>query len=73
MQSYGWFEGPKAVYITMEYIVNGDLENYLTHPIVEQEAKTIAFQLVEGLQHMHINGFTHRDLKPGVRFSFVFF
>ncbi|GJC97242.1 calcium/calmodulin-dependent protein kinase type 1B [Colletotrichum higginsianum] len=50
----------------MEYVPNGDLQKYLANPIPEDEAKVIACQLAEGLRHMHHNGFTHRDLKPGV-------
>ncbi|CCF34475.1 calcium/calmodulin-dependent protein kinase type 1B [Colletotrichum higginsianum] len=49
----------------MEYVPNGDLQKYLANPIPEDEAKVIACQLAEGLRHMHHNGFTHRDLKPG--------
>ncbi|WQF89456.1 Putative serine/threonine-protein kinase, active [Colletotrichum destructivum] len=65
VQSFGWFEGPESIYITMEYIANGDLQQHLTQPIPERETKMVAFQLAEGLEHMHTNGFTHRDLKPG--------
>ncbi|TDZ19961.1 Calcium/calmodulin-dependent protein kinase type 1 [Colletotrichum orbiculare MAFF 240422] len=38
---------------------------FLARPIPETEAKMITCQLAEGLHHMHENGFTHRDLKPG--------
>ncbi|CCF47418.1 calcium/calmodulin-dependent protein kinase type 1B [Colletotrichum higginsianum] len=65
VQSFGWFEGPESIYITMEYIAKGDLQQHLRHPIPERETKMVAFQLAEGLEHMHTNGFTHRDLKPG--------
>lgn len=50
----------------MEYFENGDLQKYLTQPLPETEAKTIASQVLEGLKFMHDNGFVHRDLKPGV-------
>ncbi|KAK2035435.1 calcium/calmodulin-dependent protein kinase type 1B [Colletotrichum zoysiae] len=49
----------------MEYLPHGDLQKFLTQPIPEAEAKMITCQLAEGLHHMHQNGFTHRDLKPG--------
>ncbi|GKT65693.1 calcium calmodulin-dependent protein kinase type 1b [Colletotrichum tofieldiae] len=49
----------------MEYVENGNLPKYLTHPFLEEEAKMIADQLADGLNHMHQNGFAHRDLKPG--------
>jgi serine/threonine protein kinase len=51
----------------MEYLVNGDLQRYLTAPMKEYEAKQITSQVLEGLTFMHDNGFVHRDLKPGVR------
>ncbi|KAK1855278.1 calcium/calmodulin-dependent protein kinase type 1B [Colletotrichum chrysophilum] len=65
VQSYGWFDSPKAIFIAMEYLPHGDLQRYLSEPIPEEEAKVITRQLAEGLRHMHQNDFTHRDLKPG--------
>lgn len=50
----------------MEYLPNGDLQNYLHSPLSEKEARHIVLQVLEGLQFMHDNGFTHRDLKPAV-------
>jgi serine/threonine protein kinase len=54
------------VYITLAYHPLGDLQQYLVAPIPEVEAKHITDQLLEGLKHMHDNGFAHRDLKPKV-------
>ncbi|KAJ4264718.1 hypothetical protein NW764_015803 [Fusarium oxysporum] len=67
VECYGWFESENKVFIAMEYIKHGDLQNYLNQPFSEVYAKVIAFQLVEGLGYMHENGFAHRDLKPKVR------
>ncbi|EQB52593.1 calcium/calmodulin-dependent protein kinase type 1B [Colletotrichum gloeosporioides Cg-14] len=64
VQSYGWFESSEAIFIAMEYVPHGDLQNYLSSPMPEDEARIITRQLAEGLHHMHMNGFTHRDLKP---------
>jgi calcium/calmodulin-dependent protein kinase I len=50
----------------MEFLKHGDLQKFLGQPFTELETHQIAFQLVEGLVFMHENGFTHRDLKPGV-------
>jgi calcium/calmodulin-dependent protein kinase I len=50
----------------MEYLEKGDLTNYLKTPLPVLEAKQIAVQILEGLYHMHDQGFTHRDLKPAV-------
>ncbi|KAK9860109.1 hypothetical protein MYU51_010391 [Penicillium brevicompactum] len=64
VQSYGWFETPTALFIAMEWFENGDLTKYLKQPLPVPGAKKIAIQILEGLYHMHDQGFTHRDLKP---------
>ena len=66
VQSYGWFESIDAVYIAMEYIEHGDLQKYLIAPFPESEVRVIVSQLADGLEFMHNNGFTHRDIKPAV-------
>jgi serine/threonine protein kinase len=48
----------------MEYLPCGDLQGYLSAPLPESEVQQIASQILEGLSHMHDNGFAHRDLKP---------
>ena len=50
----------------MEYLPNGDLHKYLNSPLPEKEGQQIVFQILEGLNFMHDNGFAHRDLKPAV-------
>ncbi|KAK1827472.1 kinase-like domain-containing protein [Podospora conica] len=65
VRSDGWFEFGDAVFITMEYFPDGDLQRYLTQPLPESEAREIVSQVLEGLKHMHDNRFIHRDLKPG--------
>ncbi|UNI18220.1 hypothetical protein JDV02_004502 [Purpureocillium takamizusanense] len=64
VRSYGWFENDDSVYITMEYLENGNLGQHLKKPLPEAEARQITGQVLEGLIFMHQNGFTHRDLKP---------
>ena len=53
------------LYITMEFCPNGDLFDYIIkrHYIPEREACLWFRQLISGLQHIHKNGFAHRDLK----------
>lgn len=50
----------------MEYLPAGDLQKYIVQPFSEREAQSITLQLLEGLDFMHSNGFSHRDLKPKV-------
>ncbi|KAJ3574517.1 hypothetical protein NPX13_g4342 [Xylaria arbuscula] len=48
----------------MEYLNLGDLQNYLTEPLPEDDTRQITSQIVEGLNFMHEQRFAHRDLKP---------
>ncbi|KAJ6440644.1 C2HC5 finger protein [Purpureocillium lavendulum] len=66
VRSHGWFELDDSVFITMEYLEHGDLEQHLKSPLPEIEARQITVQVLEGLTFMHQNGFIHRDLKPGI-------
>lgn len=66
VHSSGWFEFGDTVFIAMEYLRRGDLQRYLETTLPEGEVREIARQVLEGLGYMHGNGFTHRDLKPGV-------
>ena len=50
----------------MEYLQHGDLHQYLTTPLPENEGQLIVAQILEGLHFMHDKGFAHRDLKPAV-------
>ncbi|KAH7131079.1 kinase-like domain-containing protein [Dactylonectria macrodidyma] len=65
VRSLGWFQNDESLFITMEYLKYGDLQQYLTNPFPEPEARQISLQVVEALQLMHESGFAHRDLKPG--------
>lgn len=46
----------------------GDLSMYLCQKpsLPEAEAKDVTYQILDGLNMMHENGFAHRDLKPNV-------
>ena len=69
VKSFGWYEGEEALFIAMEYLQHGDLEQYLSKasPLSEEAAGDVTYQILEGLSYMHDNWFAHRDLKPGVR------
>jgi serine/threonine protein kinase len=69
VESFGWYDTPEEIFITMEYLPYGDLQQYLASQnalIPESEVKVIVLQILEGLQHMHDLSVTHRDIKPGV-------
>lgn len=61
---YGWYESPEDIYLAMEYFPLGDLERYMDWQFSKIQIKVLIRQLLEGLCIMHLNGFTHRDLKP---------
>jgi serine/threonine protein kinase len=73
----GWFQTDDAMYLAMEYMPLGDLEQNLQYieksstqtgpPLSEEEVQEISRQILEGLKIMHAEGFAHRDLKPQVR------
>lgn len=65
VRSDGWYEIGDAIFISMEFIPHGDLQRQLKAPLPESEVRDITSQLLEALEHMHENGFVHRDLKPG--------
>ena len=67
VEFYGWYQDRTFVYYAMEYFSLGDLDQYLSCGIHEDEASQITKQLLDGLSIMHENSFTHRDLKPKVR------
>ena len=66
MEFLGWFDDNDSIFLAMEYFANGVLKKYITGQIQEQDAKIISVQLIRGLEIMHREGFTHRDLKPEV-------
>ncbi|KEF56894.1 serine/threonine protein kinase [Exophiala aquamarina CBS 119918] len=64
----GWYRdglfGP-TLYIAMEYFEHGDLRHCLDNKTLpEEEARSITFQVLEGLAVLHASGYVHRDLKP---------
>jgi calcium/calmodulin-dependent protein kinase I len=65
----GWFEDAECVYLAMEYVPLGDLEENVQAiggVVKEAEVRDITIQILEGLRIMHLENFAHRDLKPKV-------
>lgn len=46
-------------------MIEEDLNFYETKPIPAEEVHSIGLQICDGLGHLHSNGVTHRDIKPG--------
>ncbi|PUU79038.1 kinase-like domain-containing protein [Tuber borchii] len=65
----GWFEGPKTLYIAMEYLEEGDLSKHIGTPLPRETVQNISKQILEGLGVMHQQGIAHRDLKPANIFA----
>lgn len=53
-------------YIVMEYIEGTTLSNYLetAAPLDSKEVVDIGLQIFAALEHAHVNGIIHRDIKP---------
>ncbi|PPJ54317.1 hypothetical protein CBER1_06138 [Cercospora berteroae] len=64
VQSHGWYDDPENVYISMENIEHGSLQQHLTRPLREAEARSIVQQVLTGVEYMHQANYAHRDLKP---------
>ncbi|KAI1111773.1 kinase-like domain-containing protein [Nemania sp. NC0429] len=61
----GWFEDPTDLYIAMEFIEHGNLQQYIDQGLFpEPEAASVTVQVARALQFMHEKHFVHRDLKP---------
>lgn len=62
----GYFEDSSHIYVVMEFIEYGDLNNYLNihGPMPEPLTKIAVTQVLHGLKYIHNKGISHRDLKP---------
>ncbi|KAJ3432558.1 protein kinase [Anaeramoeba flamelloides] len=60
------FEGPKHLFLVMEYVKGGDLFKWIKNcPVVDHKQALVFFQqLIFGLDYMHKMMVCHRDLKP---------
>ncbi|KAI5683313.1 hypothetical protein M9H77_04541 [Catharanthus roseus] len=67
VKSHSVFEKPGGdVAILMEYMDRGTLENLIKSGVnfSEEILAKIAYQVVQGLEHLHSHKIIHRDLKP---------
>lgn len=54
------------LYIIMEFVPCGDLQQHLTEhgPLTEKTGKSVAAQVFDALDYLHAKNITHRDIKP---------
>ncbi|KAH7141534.1 kinase-like domain-containing protein [Dactylonectria estremocensis] len=64
VQSFGWYHNSESIFITMEYLPLGDLEEHIKDSLPDAQARRIMLQILQGLVFMHQSKFAHRDLKP---------
>ena len=59
-------EDDNNYYIIMEYCDNGELFEYIVNKekLSQEEASTLFYQLINGVEYIHKQNFAHRDLKP---------
>lgn len=59
-------EEEHILYIVMEYVDGFTLKEYIMKhgPLAVEEALDIMKQLTGAIQHAHVNGIVHRDIKP---------
>jgi len=61
------FEDHENIYIILEYLSGGNLNNYLSSQktlLSEEKIKNLILQIACGVQYIHHFGIIHRDLKP---------
>lgn len=66
VQYVEYHDHDKHLYIIMEYVGCGDLQQYISNvgPLPEQLARTMAAQVLDALSYLHTKRITHRDIKP---------
>ncbi|KAJ8115829.1 hypothetical protein ONZ43_g4577 [Nemania bipapillata] len=72
VEFFGWFEDQHHIYISMEYVPNGDLQHHIQERykneegFQEFEGALIVKEIAKALKFMHEKKVMHRDLKPAL-------
>ncbi|EYU35796.1 hypothetical protein ABFS82_09G042500 [Erythranthe guttata] len=63
---YEVIETPADIYVVMEYVMRGELFDYIVEKgrLQEDEARRFFQQIIAGVEYCHRNMVVHRDLKP---------
>ncbi|KAK4395936.1 SNF1-related protein kinase catalytic subunit alpha KIN10, partial [Sesamum angolense] len=63
---YEVIETPAEIYVVMEYVMRGELFDYIVEKgrLQEDEARRFFQQIIAGVEYCHRNMVVHRDLKP---------
>ncbi|KAJ3796249.1 Pkinase-domain-containing protein [Lentinula aff. detonsa] len=66
LRIYDVYEGPKELFLVLEYVEGGELFDYLVNRGRLPEPDAICFfkQIIYGLNYAHTFSIIHRDLKP---------
>lgn len=70
---YEAVETPKRMHLIMECLDGGNLCSYVKQKrrLSEDESKKIFFQILQAIEHLHVQGVSHRDVKlENVLFSY---
>jgi len=67
LRLYEAFEDASAIYLVLELCEGGDLLERVATPheqMPEREAAMLLVQMLGAIQHLHLHGVVHRDVKP---------
>jgi len=59
----GGYEQGDAIHLVMEYMPQGDLDQYLSIPWGQENTRIVAKQVLSALSFIHKEGIAHRDIK----------